>query len=97
MALGRKTGGGTRAGVPNKITADLKAMILGALDAAGGQDYLREQAEKNPAAFMTLLGKVLPLPLHVGSEGGRPIVVQTISYADAHPDPPARAPGDAAT
>jgi hypothetical protein len=35
-------------------------MILGALDDAGGQDYLKRQAQQNPAAFMTLLGKVLP-------------------------------------
>jgi hypothetical protein len=38
-------------------------MILGALDEAGGQEYLARQAEKNPAAFMTLLGKVLPTQL----------------------------------
>jgi hypothetical protein len=55
-----KTGGGSRKGVPNKINADVKAMILGALDALGGQQYLIEQASKNPASFMTLLGKVLP-------------------------------------
>jgi hypothetical protein len=36
-------------------------MILGALDDAGGQDYLVEQARENPVAFMTLIGKVLPL------------------------------------
>ena len=35
-------------------------MILGALNDAGGQKYLRRQAEKSPAAFMTLVGKVLP-------------------------------------
>ena len=38
-------------------------MILGALDGAGGEKYLREQAQKNPAAFMTLIGKVLPTTL----------------------------------
>jgi hypothetical protein len=38
-------------------------MILGALDEAGGQEYLTRQAEKNPTAFMTLLGKVLPTQL----------------------------------
>ena len=38
-------------------------MILQALDDAGGQQYLAEQAAKNPAAFMTLLGRVLPLTL----------------------------------
>lgn len=44
MAKGVKTGGGSRKGVPNKLTADLKAMILGALDKAGGEKYLLTQA-----------------------------------------------------
>jgi len=35
-------------------------MILGALNEVGGMDYLAQQATANPAAFMTLLGKVLP-------------------------------------
>lgn len=53
-------GKGRRKGVPNKITAGVREMILGALDDAGGQNYLVQQAHQNPAAFMTLLGKVLP-------------------------------------
>ena len=40
---------------------DLRRMILDALHAAGGQDYLARQAEQNPVAFMGLLGKVLPI------------------------------------
>ena len=36
-------------------------MIVQALDKAGGVDYLIAQAGENPTAFMTLLGKVLPL------------------------------------
>jgi hypothetical protein len=39
-------------------------MILGALDDAGGQDYLAAQAKQNPAAFLTLIGKVLPQDVH---------------------------------
>ena len=35
-------------------------MILAALDAAGGTEYLLRQTEQNPAAFMMLLGKLLP-------------------------------------
>jgi hypothetical protein len=35
-------------------------MILNALDAVGGQEWLIQQAEENPTAFMTLLGKILP-------------------------------------
>ena len=74
MAIGRKTGGGSRKGRPNKMNSDLKAMILGALDDAGGQQYLAEQARANPAAFMTLLGKVLPLQVG-GDPNGTPISV----------------------
>ncbi len=47
---------------PNKINAELKTMILEALDESGGVDYLVRQAKKkNPAAFMALLGRVLPM------------------------------------
>ncbi len=52
--------GGSRKGIPNKATADLKAMILGALDKAGGLEYLSRQAIENPGPFMALIGKVLP-------------------------------------
>ncbi len=55
--------GGRQKGTPNKFTASLREMILGALDAAGGQEYLAAQAMENPAAFMALLGKVLPTTL----------------------------------
>jgi hypothetical protein len=37
-------------------------MILAALDAAGGRQYLERQAEANPVAFLTLIGKALSLP-----------------------------------
>ncbi len=53
--------GGRKKGPPNKISGDIRAMILAALDEVGGQAYLVEQANKNPVAFMTLLGKVLPM------------------------------------
>ena len=60
MAKGVKTGGGSRKGVPNKATAEIKAMIEGALEQAGGQAYLLQQAHDNPNAFLTLVGKILP-------------------------------------
>jgi hypothetical protein len=78
MAAGHKTGGRQK-GTPNKMTAALKDMILTALEEAheeGGVAYLREQAEKNPTAFLTLVGKVLPLQL-TGEDGGA-IVIQKI-------------------
>jgi len=72
------------------MTADLKGMILGALDAAGGQQYLADQAAANPTAFLTLLGKVLPMQV-TGTEGGA--VHYTFEWAPATPaEPPSTAP-----
>lgn len=65
---GRKPGtpktGGRKKGTPNKINALLKDDILKAAEAAhpGGRiGYLTQQAQENPTAFLTLLGKVLPM------------------------------------
>lgn len=70
MANGRKTGGRAK-GTPNKINKALKEMVLAALDAKGGQAYLEQQADANPTAFLTLLGKILPT--EVSGLNGDPI------------------------
>lgn len=46
-----------------KVTRELKDMILGALDAAGGVDYLTQRAmdPRTASAFLTLVGKTLPM------------------------------------
>lgn len=58
---GNKTGPGRPKGATNKVTRELKEMVLQALENKGGVSYLEQRAEDNPTAFMTLLGKVLPL------------------------------------
>ena len=45
-------------------------MILGALAGVGGTEYLMRQAEQSPAAFLTLVGKVLPLTIQGAGPGG---------------------------
>ena len=62
-------GKGRPKGVPNKVNAQLKEMILEALDSSGGVEYLVAQARDNPTAFMTLVGKVLPMTV-AGADGG---------------------------
>jgi hypothetical protein len=64
--------GGRQRGTPNKSTQAVKDMILEALAQKGGADYLARQADENPAAFMTLVGKVLPL--QVTGDGGGALV-----------------------
>ena len=55
--------------MPNKVTADIKAMVLGALDRAGGEEYMLEQARSNPNAFLTRVGKVLPTQITGPNDG----------------------------
>ncbi len=52
--------------MPNKNTTQLKDAILQAATEEGNGSltaYLRQQAREQPAAFMSLLSKVLPLQL----------------------------------
>ena len=69
--------------MPNKVTADIKAMVLGALDRAGGEEYMLEQAKNNPNAFLTLVGKVLPTQI-TGPNGGPVQVDAKYSGLPAH-------------
>jgi hypothetical protein len=71
--------GGRQKGTPNKLTAQLKEMILEAAEQAGGEGgtvaYLKNQATANPGPFMALLGKVLPL--QIAGDEDNPVVTVT--------------------
>lgn len=66
--------GGRQAGTPNRATKALKDAILEAAELAGGQaddkqpgglvGYLHGLADKQPAVFGSLLGRVLPLEVN---------------------------------
>jgi len=62
-------------------------MILGALSDLGGRAYLAAQGAENPAAFMVLVGKILPLQV-AGDPTGSPIVVEIVHFAKDDKDPP---------
>ena len=83
---GTRPPGGSRKGIPNRITADVRAMILGALDEAGGQQYLVRMAGEQPVAFMTLLGKVLPTTL-AGDPANPLAFVNRIELVPVEPEP----------
>ena len=66
--VGSKPGhkqGGRQRGTPNKITNDLRQIILGALEGLGADKYMRDIAIQQPVAFCTLLGKLLPKDVNV--------------------------------
>lgn len=74
---GKRAGAGRPKGAPNKITTDLRAAILGAYDAVGGQAYLEGVARDDAKTFCTLLGKILPTQVTGDTENPVRIVVET--------------------
>ena len=80
--------GGRQKGTQNKITVALKDAILQALDAAdpeGRVGYLTKQASENPVAFMTLVGKVLPM--QITGDPAQPLTVITRRIIDPANEP----------
>jgi len=71
-------GKGRVKGVPNKVTGELKDMILGALTAAGGMEYLRARAIDTPGPFLALVGKILPL--QVTGNDGKDLIPPAITF-----------------
>ena len=71
-----QAGKGRPKGCPNKATTAIKEMVIAALNEAGGIEYLVQQAEENPTAFLSLVGKVIPL--QVSGDPDNPLVVHRI-------------------
>ena len=86
---GSKKTGGRQAGTPNVTNAYVKDMILMALSDKGGWRYLSKQADENPTAFMTLLGKVLPMQI-TGQDGGPLQTRLEITFVGPDSAPPVR-------
>lgn len=85
-------GGPSRKGKPNKATASLRSMILGALSDVGGQKYLADQARRNPKAFLSLLARVLPTEVKVPT-GTSVVLLDWRALLNApSPEVPAEAP-----
>lgn len=81
---------GRPVGVKNKITKELKQLILTATSAAGNElvpnggiiAYLKEQAIKSPSGYLSLLGKVMPLQI----EGGDTPIEHNVNVSFKRPN-----------
>ena len=73
-------GKGRPKGSKNKLGSSVKDAIIEAAEAAGGEGgmvaYLARQAVEQPAAFMGLLGKLLPL--QHGNDPDNPLTISVI-------------------
>lgn len=67
-AGGKRPGAGRPKGSLDKGNAAIRDLIVSALDELGGVQYLKDTALSHPAAFLSLIGKTMPL--QVTGEGG---------------------------
>ena len=90
---GKPKTGGRKPGQPNHTTQVVRdAVILAAQKAGGGDlvEYLTKQAIENPTAFLTLLGKTMPLQL--ANERDKPFIVSRVEYVIVDPREPQAEP-----
>jgi hypothetical protein len=74
---GKRSGAGRPKGAVSQETADIKAMVVGALQSVGGEQYLAERARDQPVAFMNLVGRVLPH--QISGDGTGAVTIQLIT------------------
>lgn len=72
-------------GSRNRISTEVRAMILGALEDAGGRDYLVKQALEKPQAFLALLARLLPANVNADVPQDRPVQIQVVTGIDSGP------------
>lgn len=71
-------GRGRPKGSHNKTTAAVKEMVVDALNGVGGVSYLKKQAAENPKAFLSLVGRVLPLDVNASGN----LTVQIVRFGE---------------
>ena len=67
--------GGRKKGTPNKHTRHIRELIRASLETAGGEAYLARMAEEQPAAYLSLVGRLVPLELR--GDADAPIIFIT--------------------
>jgi len=82
-----KTGGRAK-GTQNKVTKTIREAIEASFEQVGGAEYLALMAIKEPASYMTLLGKVLPAHMNIKTTDNTfRLVVERASATDqTNPD-----------
>jgi len=72
---------GSRKGIPNRTTQNIKEAIEGAFDRLGGVDYLVSVGQSDPRTFCALLSRLLPTKL--ANADGSPLLAALTELTDA--------------
>lgn len=80
-------GPGRPKGGHNKITGEVRDMVLAALNQVGGVEYLAKHAQETPAAFLALVGKLMPKAVELDAklEAREPVtIVRLVAGTPTH-------------
>lgn len=77
-------GPGRPKGIPNKMTMSVKAAIEAAAEGLGGSVRMIAWAQEDPLNERAFWSTIYPklLPLQVSGEGGGPLVVEIVKFAE---------------
>ena len=84
----QKTGGrkkGTPNIAPGAKSPELREMVLRALDAAGGEEYLIGIARTDSRSFLALIGRLIPAKLEAEVSTPEPVRIEVVTGFDAGP------------
>ena len=87
----RPSGSGRRPGSRNMTSLKLREMVFRALheQEGGAVEYLKRQAQEEPKAFLTMIGKLLPT--QITGEDGQPVKItriELVPMVDGNVDAP---------
>jgi hypothetical protein len=75
---GARPGSGRPKGSLDQGNSAIRELIIQALTDVGGVEYLATVAKSHPPAFLSLIGKVMPLQV-TGAEG-QPLIPPTFNF-----------------
>jgi hypothetical protein len=81
---GKRSNAGRPKGSLDKGNALIRELIVQTLDDLGGTQYLSDVAKSHPAAFLSLLGKVMPVQLE-GAGGGAIQMERVVRFVRPEP------------
>lgn len=84
MAKGRKTGGGSRKGRPNKISASIREAVAAVFANLGDIEGMTEWARANPTEYYKIAARLIPVEQQITGANGQALAIR-VSFVTPAP------------
>ena len=86
MAIGKKTGGGSRKGRPNKHSATIREAVVAVFANMGDIAGMTAWAQENPTEFYKIASRLIPTEQQITGAGGAALAIR-VAFVTAAPVP----------